>query len=265
MILGAYAVPHPPIILPEIGRGEERKIESTIAAFRRLAREIAELKPDTIILSSPHAPLYADGFFIAGGDRAEGDFGSFGQGGLGESVALDAVFSQAFLQDLLENGIAASVTGLGRKGLDHGVLIPLRFIHEEYRDFQLVVTGISLLPESVHHEAGRSLARVAGALGRRAVYIASGDLSHVLKLDGPYGYRPEGPQFDAEIVRIFRTGELESLFHFDPRLLERAAECGLRSFQILAGVLEGSKVKTDLYSYEGPFGVGYAVASFYPE
>lgn len=29
MILAAYAVPHPPIIVPEIGKGEEKKIART--------------------------------------------------------------------------------------------------------------------------------------------------------------------------------------------------------------------------------------------
>ena len=265
MILGAYALAHPPIILPEVGRGEERKIDRTIAAFRRMASEVAELKPDTLVISSPHAPLYADGFFIAGGDRAEGGLESFGVRGVRESVAVDSLFSEAFHQDLLENGIVSHIKGTGRRGLDHGALIPLRFIHEEYTAFKLVLLGLSLLPESVHREVGRSLARVAGALGRRVVMIASGDLSHVLKKDGPYGYRPEGPQFDAEIVRIFSTGDLEALFQFDPRLVEKAAECGLRSFQIMAGGLEGVRTKAELYSYEGPFGVGYAVASFFPE
>ncbi|NLC40589.1 MAG: AmmeMemoRadiSam system protein A, partial [Clostridiaceae bacterium] len=50
MIIKAYVLPHPPIILPEIGRGEEKKIKDTSAAFHRAAREIAELKPESIII-----------------------------------------------------------------------------------------------------------------------------------------------------------------------------------------------------------------------
>ena len=33
-VVAAMAVPHPPIILPEIGRGEEKKIARTTAAYR---------------------------------------------------------------------------------------------------------------------------------------------------------------------------------------------------------------------------------------
>ena len=46
MIIRAYAVPHPPIILPEIGRGEEEKIKKTTLSFRRMAEEIEALSPD---------------------------------------------------------------------------------------------------------------------------------------------------------------------------------------------------------------------------
>lgn len=52
-ILRAYVVPHPPVVLPEIGRGREEEIAATGKAMRQVAREIAELAPDTIILSSP--------------------------------------------------------------------------------------------------------------------------------------------------------------------------------------------------------------------
>jgi aromatic ring-opening dioxygenase LigB subunit len=55
-IISTYLVPHPPLIFPEIGRGEERKIETTIKAYRDVAAEIAEIDPDTIVLLSPHAP-----------------------------------------------------------------------------------------------------------------------------------------------------------------------------------------------------------------
>jgi hypothetical protein len=47
-------------------------------------------------------------------------------------------------------------------------------------------------------------------------------------------------------------------------LNEAAAACGTGSFQIMAGALDGVSVKPELLSYEGPFGVGYAVAAFEP-
>ena len=56
-ILGAVQVPHPPLILPEVGHGEEKRIQSTIDAFEMAAKFIANLQPDTVIVSSPHSIL----------------------------------------------------------------------------------------------------------------------------------------------------------------------------------------------------------------
>lgn len=264
MIRRAYAVPHPPIILPEVGRGEEEAIAKTAAAFERMAREIAQLKPDTLVIASPHAPLFADGFFVLGGDREAGDLKSFGVSGVREEAAIDRAFSDALREAMLRRAMSASVMTLGRRGLDHGSLIPLRFIHARYREFRLVLIGLSLLPASAHREMGRAVAQVSEKLGRRTVFIASGDLSHVLKEDGPYGFKPEGPRFDSEMARIFNEGDLEALFSIDPHLVDQAAECGLRSFQIMTGALDGRPFEAELFSYEGTFGVGYALASFTP-
>ena len=64
-ILAAYMVPHPPMIVPEVGRGSEKQIEATRAAYVRVAEDIAGLKPETIIISSPHATMYSDYFHIS--------------------------------------------------------------------------------------------------------------------------------------------------------------------------------------------------------
>ena len=64
-ITGTTALPHPPIILPEVGRGEEKKIITTSAAYDRIASQLAALEPETVIISSPHAQMYRDYFQIS--------------------------------------------------------------------------------------------------------------------------------------------------------------------------------------------------------
>lgn len=78
MILAAYAVPHPPIIVPEIGKGEEKKIARTSAAYDAVMAEAAALHADTLVITSPHADAYVDYFAISPGTEAEGSFGQFG-------------------------------------------------------------------------------------------------------------------------------------------------------------------------------------------
>jgi AmmeMemoRadiSam system protein A len=96
------------------------------------------------------------------------------------------------------------------------------------------------------------------------VFVASGDLSHKLKADGPYGYASQGPVFDREATEAMASGDFSRFLSFDEDFCDAAAECGRRSFLIMAGTLDGLAVRSELLSYEGPFGVGYGVAAFTP-
>ena len=69
-ILAAFMVPHPPMIVPEVGRGSEEQILETTRAYERVADEIAALGPDTLIITSPHSIMYADYFHISPGSGA---------------------------------------------------------------------------------------------------------------------------------------------------------------------------------------------------
>jgi len=68
--------------------------------------------------------------------------------------------------------------------------------------------------------------------------------------------------FDRQVTESMARGDFSDFLTIDPALQEGAAECGLRAFQIMAGALDGRAVTPRLLSYEGPFGVGYAVATF---
>lgn len=261
-ILAAYAVPHPPLIVPSVGRGEERAIQATIDAYQEVARRIACHKPDTVIVSSPHAPFYRDCFFVATGARAHGDMRRFGVFDEGIDALHDEEFSALLLRCARERGIPAVGDAAYGAELDHATYVPLHFIDAELSGYRIVRVGLSLLSPQEHFEFGKAISYCADELGRRCVYVASGDLSHKLKVDGPYGFAPEGPQFDAQICDIFLTGDLDRLFSFDEGFCDAAAECGLRSFQIMAGALDGLDWTHELLSYEGPFGVGYGVAAF---
>jgi AmmeMemoRadiSam system protein A/AmmeMemoRadiSam system protein B len=258
----AFIVPHPPIILPEVGRGEERKIQRTIDAYRETAARIARLKPETIIITSPHATLYADYFHISPGKKARGDLRRFGV----YDVSIEAEYDEDFVRALSliaeEEGIPAGMMGERDKAIDHGTLIPLYFINEVYSGYKTVRIGLSGLDPIEHYRFGRCIQKAVEKTEQKVVFVASGDLSHRLKEDGPYGYVPEGPEFDKMITDAMKTGDFLSFLTFDPSFSEAAAECGLRSFIIMAGALDGKSVKPELLSYEGTFGVGYGVAAF---
>ena len=54
------------------------------------------------------------------------------------------------------------------------------------------------------------------------------------------------------------------LFDFDENFCEKAAECGHRSFVIMAGALDGVEVQATQLVHEDVTGVGYGICTFYP-
>lgn len=261
-ILGTFIVPHPPLIVPEVGGGEERKIQKTIDSYHKIAREIGELSPDTIIITTPHSILYSDYFHISPGKGAKGDFGRFGSKDISFLVNYDEIFVEN-LEALAERRLIEAGT-LGEKdpSLDHGTMVPLYFINQYLKDYKLVRVGLSGLSVTDHYKMGRCIRDTSDKLNRRIVIVASGDLSHKLKEDGPYGYAKEGEEFDKEITEAMSKGDFMRFLTFSPDFSEAAAECGLRSFIIMAGALSGLKCEPEFLSYEGPFGVGYTICSY---
>ncbi len=263
-VVGGFAVPHPPIIMPEIGRGEELKIQATRDAFREAARRACALKPDVFVVLSPHSILYRDYFHISPGKGARGDFGAFGRPGLEIRAAYDDELARAVGEEASAVGIPAGSLGERDRNLDHGTMIPLRFFQETCPSVPIVRVGLSGFSPAVHYRFGKIIARAAEKLNRRAVIIASGDLSHKLRAEGPYGFAAEGPEFDRRIMEIFASGDFGRLLDFDPVFCDAAAECGLRSFIVMAGAFDGRAVSCDALSHEDTFGVGYGVACFLP-
>ena len=143
-------------------------------------------------------------------------------------------------------------------------MVPLYFINQCYRDYKLVRIGLSGLPLQSHWEFGKLIRKAVDRTGRKCVFLASGDLSHCQKKDGPYGYRPEGPRYDEKIMETMGKGDFRSLPLFSERLLEDSMECGHRSFTIMGGVFEGTEVETRALSHEATFGVGYGFCIYHP-
>lgn len=263
-ISAGFMVPHPPLIIPDVGRGEEKKIQKTIDAYKRAAETIGHLQPETIVLLSPHQTLYADYFHISPGPGTRGDFGQFHAGQISMEVSYDTEFVRVLCEAAKAAGLQAGTLGERERRLDHGTMVPLHFVNQYWTGYRLVRIGLSGLSLAAHYRLGQCIRATAQTLGRNTVLIASGDLSHKLKEDGPYGYQEEGPAYDARIMDVMGRGAFGELLEFPEDFCEKAAECGHRSFTILAGAFDRTAVEAEQLSYEGPFGVGYGVCTYRP-
>lgn len=264
-IIAAFTVPHPPLIVPAVGRGGEKQIEATTRAYERVADEIAALEPETIIISSPHSVMYADYFHISPREGATGSLSGFGA----PDVRFDETYDTGLVRkisDIADSmGFPAGTLGEKDPFLDHGTMVPLYFIRRKYKEGKIVRVGLSGLPMTDHYRFGTIIKEAVDALGRKAVYVASGDLSHKLQEYGPYGFAKEGPEYDSRIMDVLGRAAFGELFGFSEEFCDKAAECGHRSFVIMAGALDGVSVRPEAVSHEDVTGVGYGICTFCPE
>jgi len=144
---------------------------------------------------------------------------------------------------------------------DWGFNVPLYFLAKDFKE-EIKTYLIELESPQFYFEEGKKVYKELEKTKKYAL-IASGDLSHCLKADGPYGFNPDGPKFDKALIEALKKKDIEKILKLDD-LYPEAGECGLRSFCFLLGILEASGIdwQPEILAYEGPFGVGYLVANF---
>jgi AmmeMemoRadiSam system protein A/AmmeMemoRadiSam system protein B len=270
-LLFGCIVPHPPVLLPEVGHDMAREVRATVDALRQLGQTIASYEPQTLVVLSPHGPLLRDSMAIGTAAQAEGDFGNFEAPEVTLSVACDVGLAAAIQNECAR--VALAVTPVDRLTnpagdgrvywLDHGAAVPLHFLLPMLGDVEVVLLGYSWQPRSTHRSFGGRIRDACDASGKRVVFVASGDLSHRLIPSAPAGYDPQGRLFDEEVVAGVAAGDWERIRGLSAELVERAGVCGYNSILTLAGAM-GEGVETRVLSYEGPFGVGYLTAEVKP-
>ena len=144
---------------------------------------------------------------------------------------------------------------------DWGFKVPLYFIARDFKGkIETLQTGLE--SPDYYFQLGKETAQKLDKKTRYAL-IGSGDLSHCLKPDGPYGFHPDGPKFDKAFQKYLQEKNIKKFLQLDNEF-PSAEDCGLRPFSFILGILEGAKINwyPKILSYEGPFGVGYLVANF---
>lgn len=259
-MLGIVA-PHPPIMLSEVGGNRAQATADSISAMNQAAELLAVWDPDTVVIMSPHAPSMRHAFVVETAPDVFGDLRQFGARGVALSYSGDPVLADALLVALAKRGIPAvdraSTAGLSPGELDHGVLVPMSFLDPDGR-WPLMVLSLSWLSHDAHRALGQELANAAALLGTKIAFVASGDCSHRLSPEAPAGFDPGAEEFDRLLVALIADSDFEGLSNIDPDLVDRAGECGLRSFVTLGGAAAPATAR--VLSYEAPWGVGYLTA-----
>ncbi len=250
--------PHPPIMVPEVGREAIAEVKRSIDAMAEFTRRVIDSGAETVVLISPHAPLEADTFVAYEGPTLHGDFARFRASETEFTVGVDETLLYSIKNKAGDAGYG--MTWLRNVDLDHGTSVPLYFLLKNGWHGNVVALGYSFLSNEDHLQFGACIKEAIDEVGRRVAFVASGDLSHRLKLDAPAGYNPKAHVFDEEVVAAIRASKLQQIELIDNDLRKVAGECGFRSMLVAIGTTKELKPKCEVLNYEAPFGVGYLVA-----
>jgi len=254
----AGIAPHPPIMVPEVGRESTAEVRSSIDAMAELAERLTASGAETLVIISPHAPLDPAAFVAYEGPQLYGDFANFRAPTASTHAQLDA----ELLSEITRAAAGEKLEVLRIRGfdLDHGTLVPLYFLQKNGWQGRLVALGYSFLSNEEHVRFGNCIRQAIDKIGRSVGFVASGDLSHRLRPEAPAGYHPQAHLFDEEVVDAIRTCSTSRIVNIDHELRRTAGECGFRSMLVGLGVAHGLEPSCEVISYEAPFGVGYMVA-----
>jgi aromatic ring-opening dioxygenase LigB subunit len=268
-LVGCALMPHPPIMIPEVGKGELEKITQTVKAAQEVSTAIKENNPQTIVIMTPHGPVFEDAISISIYPRLRGNLEQFGQPDVSLAFETDGLLAKGILKwadrlgiNLMELTDDVAKTYRFKLGLDHGALVPLYYLHKAGFKGQIVHLTIGMLPYEEMYTFGKAVQNAIEMVDRRVAVIASGDLSHRLTPNAPAGYSPQGQVFDRQLIEALKNVDIKAVLNMDRGLIAEAGECGLRPIAFLMGVLGGLNAEGQVLSYEGPFGVGYCVGYF---
>ncbi|MFA6393277.1 MAG: AmmeMemoRadiSam system protein B [Patescibacteria group bacterium] len=252
-------VPHPPLIIPSVGKKNALKLKKTAAAYKKLEGELYTSQPDTIIIISPHGCVYENSFCLNQSPEFTANMESFGDFSAKATLAGDVVLTHK-IRERLET--RAPVQMLTEPKLDYGSSVPLFLLTPHLPKVKIIPVYYSGLSLAANFKFGQLLKREILVSNERIAVVASGDLSHRLSKESPAGFSAKGKKFDKKVIELLSGLNTEELLKIDSEFVHEACECGLKSAAILLGILDGIKARPELLSYESPFGIGYMVMEF---
>ncbi len=268
----ACIMPHGSDLIPQLAlRKTEHLFEKTRESVRKIARDIRDVRPHTILIASPHNLRLQDNIAIVTTENSTGRL----NGPKGRSVTLRLMCDREFAQDLLEESTRKGLPVVGANyrtaegpasdmPMDWGTLVPMWFVAKEERvkARAVIVAPSREIPLKENIALGKTIAEMAEKRKKRIVFIASADQAHAHKKSGPYGYHRSAAKYDEFITQAIRKNRIESISRLSKQFVKDAKPDSLWQLAVLAGLTRVVKMRGNLVSYDVPTYYGMICASF---
>lgn len=259
MIVYACFVPHPPLLIPEVGKDNIAHLKETQEAYQHLEAELYARKPDVLMVISSHSPNQQS-FSINQHPKIKINFKRFG----------DLITNLEFSNDLAlgykikeSTETTLPIVLTAEEAVDYGAGVPLFYLAKHLAHTQVcIVHPAKDLDYKDHYSFGELIREELSSYQKRVAVVVAGDLSHRLHQDSPAGYSPRAQEFDQSVIKILNEKNHEALVKFDKFLAEEAKECAVKPLLILQGIIKDLNYQPEKLSYQAPFGIGYLVENF---
>ena len=267
-IIYSAILPHPPVVIPKIGEKDFDKVTATVQAMQEVAWRIIKLKPDTIIIISPHGTVIDNAISILYKPFLRGNFVEFGvpESKFKIGAELDLSLSERIYYAIQRYSLPVKILDTKVEeeekitlSLDHGVTVPWFYIIKKGFTGKIVSITPSFLTVQKIYNLGIAIKEAVFHSDKKVALIASGDLAHKFNLPNP----KIAKLFEEEFCNLLSNGNIQGILNMREDILMRASECGYIPTVAVLGALSDLKLSPQLLSFESPLGVGYLVAELY--
>jgi len=259
MALSAAAIlPHSPLLIPTVGRDNIGQAEATVKAMKKVAQIFKEKEIDTIIIISGHGSQMDEVFTINHCPKFQADFEQFGDLITKMEIASDVGLAYKIKESLETK--KQLVLSCDAK-LDYSMAVPMHYLYECCSSASLIPLYTAKLSAQDHYELGQLMRPVINETSKKVAVVAVGDLSRTDDKTKTTNGSSRLKEFDDLIIRLLKSKKINELKVIEQSLLTDSNECLYLALLILLGILDETDYKTDIFSYETPFGVGLLTAN----
>lgn len=282
-IMAGFLAPHPPHLVygenpPQNKPKSQGGWENLRWAYQRCREKIKALKPDVIIVHSPHWQTVVGHHFLSvpklSGLSVDPIFPHLFQYRF--EMDVDMELAEACVDEAAAEGLLVKKMTNPNFRVDYGTIVSLHMLNP---DWDIPVLGISAnnSPYYFSHEhaqdqmikLGQATRRAIEKTGRRAILAASNTLSHL-----HFDREPEIPEdmsretvysfdqylWDMKIIDLLRQGKLDELQRVLPEYMEKtAAEVKAGSLMWMLSAMGFPEMPAEVHGYGSVIGTGNAV------
>lgn len=282
-ILAGFLAPHPPHLVygenpPQNEPRSRGGWENLRWAYERARRSLDRLKPDVLLVHSPHWMTQVGHHFLGvrhlAGKSVDPIFPNLFRYNF--ALEVDVELAEACCEEARAVGLVGKMMRNPNFRVDYGTITTLHMIRPQW---DIPVVGISannspyyLSTEEGLEEMdrlGQATRRAIEKLGRRAVLLASNTLCHWhfheepeipedMSREHPQNY--EGYLWDMRIIELLRQGKTREVFDLLPTFIQEAfAEVKSGAFTWMFSAMGYPELPGELHGYGTVIGTGNAV------